>query len=90
MRLIEYAALVRSGQMSRQEALDVLKNPPYDETQLERDVDYVIKKLGLSREEFDQIYRRPPKSFLDYPTYYPLINAFRPFFNFISNFIKRM
>jgi len=90
MRLIEYAALVRSGQKQRDKAIEELKKPPYDEEQLEHDVNYVIKKLGISGEEFKRIYKLPPKTFLDYPTYYPMINSFRPVVNFISRFVKRI
>ncbi|MBN2425573.1 MAG: N-acetyl sugar amidotransferase [Calditrichaceae bacterium] len=90
MRLIEYAALVRSGYMSRIDALEKLKKPPYTDEQLEDDVNYVIKKLGLTRDEFDYIYNLPPKSYLDYPTYYPLFNKLQPLMQFISRFVKRI
>jgi N-acetyl sugar amidotransferase len=90
MRLIEYAALVRSRQMSRNMALVKIAQPPFIQDQLEHDAQYVIKKLGLSNEEFQEIYQRPTKSFLDYPTYYPIIRAMRSQIDFISKFVKRL
>ena len=36
-------------------------------------VEYVINKLGLSQNEFQKIMNAEVKSFLDYNTYYPLI-----------------
>lgn len=73
-RKLEYAAFVRTGLMSRKEALKELNVPyPYEE----ESVDYVLEKLGLSREEFDQIMKAERKSFHDYPTYYPLLKALK-------------
>ena len=77
-RIVHYSALIRSGQMNREEALNKLKNePPYPEDKIKEDKDYVIKKLGLSKEEFEKILAQPPKTFLDYPTYFPLISSLK-------------
>lgn len=61
------SALVCSGQMSREDALEELKQPPIDSDLLKQDRDYVVKKLGLSEAEFDQILKNPNKAFSDYP-----------------------
>ena len=90
MRLVEYAALVRSGYMNREQALKELQKPPFTEEQLKSDVNYVIKKLGLTEEEFNEIYALPVKTFHDYPTYFPFINAMRPLVNFIQKFVSRL
>jgi N-acetyl sugar amidotransferase len=77
-RIVHYSALIRSGQMNREEALYKLKNEsPYPEDKIKEDKDYVIKKLGLSKEEFEKILAQPPKTFLDYPTYFPLISSLK-------------
>ncbi|PIN69084.1 N-acetyl sugar amidotransferase [Candidatus Woesearchaeota archaeon CG11_big_fil_rev_8_21_14_0_20_43_8] len=69
-RKTECSALVRSGQLTRKEALKKLKTPyPFDES----NVDYCIKKLGLSKKQFEEINNTPAKSFHDYRTYYPLM-----------------
>ncbi len=88
-RLVEYSALVRSGQISRDLALETVQQPPIDNTQLERDVEYVIKKLGLSNKEFDEFFTLPAKTFEEYPTYYPFIMSVKPIIDFISKFIHR-
>ena len=74
-RKIEYSALIRSGQMTREAAAkEIAENPyPYDEEL----VSYALSKLDLSREEFNRIMVSPNKSFKDYPTYYPLIQLLR-------------
>ena len=74
----EYSALVRSGQFSRKDALDKLKNElPMPAELAQSDKEYVIKKLGLNDQEFSEIMHLPEKTFLDYPNYYSLIRRFR-------------
>lgn len=71
-RKLEYSALIRSGQMTRKSALEEIKTPyPYDK----EIVDYTISKLGLSKEEFNEIMAAKPRSFKDYPSYYPIIKS---------------
>lgn len=75
-RKLEYAAFIRTGLMTREEALKELNTPyPYEE----EIVDYVMQKLGLTRDEFKAIMEAPRKSFHDYPTYYPFLKFLRPF-----------
>jgi len=74
-RKTELSALVRTGQMSRDEALDEIAKNPYS-----CDVDtirYALKKLELTEEEFDQILNMPAKSCNDYRTLLPLIKFFK-------------
>jgi len=74
----EYAALVRSGQLERQEALNKLRDePPMSSKQIDEDKAYVIKKLGFSELEFEKMMQEPVKTFLDYPNYYNTIKKFR-------------
>jgi len=61
------SALICSGQISRVEALEELKKEPIDQELLKQDRDYVVKKLGLKEEEFEQILKGPNKNFFDYP-----------------------
>ncbi len=69
----DYSGMVRSGQMTREEALSEIQGKPYPVDQ--EIVEYAINKLGLSKEEFKKIMDNPNKSFQDYPSYYPLIRA---------------
>jgi hypothetical protein len=74
-RRFNYSALVRSGQMSKEEALErvsevyVIEDPKI--------IDLCIKRLGLTREEFDEIMALPPKTFRDYQTNYDLIKLLK-------------
>jgi len=74
-RKISLSAHVRSGLMTRPEALETLKAPP---PLREGTLEACLQRLGLAREEFDAIMRAEPRSFRDYPTYYPLLRAARP------------
>lgn len=76
-RKTEYSALIRSGQITRKNALEKIREPPISREQDEEARDYVIKKLGLTRDEFEGIMSLPLKTFHDYPTYYSLIKRLR-------------
>jgi N-acetyl sugar amidotransferase len=71
-RKVSFSALIRQGEMSREEALAKLGHPPYDPQQMEKDRRYVMQKLEISEEEFEQMFTAPNKRFSDYPSYYPI------------------
>src|SRR5664280_184726 len=74
-RKTELSALVRSGQISRGEALQEISHSDY--LYDKKTVAYTISKLGLTQEEFDKIMNLPVKSHYDYMTYLPLIRLLR-------------
>ncbi|MCB9046926.1 MAG: N-acetyl sugar amidotransferase [Chitinophagales bacterium] len=51
--------LIFSGQITKEEALAELEKPIYDEQLLKEDYAFVLKKLGLSDEEFKDIMKKP-------------------------------
>ncbi|MBN1999832.1 N-acetyl sugar amidotransferase [candidate division KSB1 bacterium] len=74
----EFSALIRSGQLGRRQALDILNNTaPMPKDQAKSDRIYVIKKLGLSNDEFFDIMRQKPRSFLEFPNYYNILKRYR-------------
>ena len=74
-RKTEYSALIRSGQMIRDDALAEVSSTDYPyEDEI---VKYTICKLGLDQNEFKQIYESKVRSFKEFPTYYPLIKAMK-------------
>jgi len=86
-RIITLSAQVISGEISRDEAIVAMKAPPYDSKLMEKDKEYVIKKLGLDWDEFDKIWNQPNRTFLDYPSYYPfikkLLKIIKPLFRYL-------
>jgi hypothetical protein len=59
--------LICSGQITKEEALKELQKPPYDPVVLETDYEFVLKKLQLTKAEFENIMATPPKKHTDYP-----------------------
>ena len=78
------AALVRSGQLTRQEALKRAHGVYHIED--EKVINLCIKRLGLTREEFEEFMRIPPKTFRDYKTSYKYIRLAKPLIWLSSRF----
>ncbi len=69
------AALVRTGQLSREDALKRAHKVYHIEDP--KVIDLCIKRLGLKKEEFEDFMKLPPKTFRDYKTSYRYIRMFR-------------
>jgi len=73
-RIISFSAQVGSGEMSRNDALKLLEKKPYDENEKQHFLDYVLKKLDFTNEEFEIILKSKNNSFTDYPSDYRFID----------------
>lgn len=74
------STLICSGQITREEALaEVKKNPYPSEELLQEDREYLIKKLGLTNEEFEAIMALPVKAHTDYPSILNWYDRLRPY-----------
>lgn len=58
-RTSHLSSLIVSSQMTREQALEELKEPIYNEISMEKDLAFVLDQLALSRDEFEKIVRRP-------------------------------
>ncbi|MEP4546009.1 MAG: N-acetyl sugar amidotransferase [Saccharospirillum sp.] len=65
-RKVQYSSLILTGQMTREEALEKLKKPAFDEEEIHHDFEYVATKLGISVEELQGYMDAPNKTFRDY------------------------
>lgn len=65
-RRVQYSSLILTGQMTREEALDELARPPFDEETVHQDFEYIATKLGISVSELQSYMDAPIKSFRDY------------------------
>ncbi|MFO0357173.1 MAG: N-acetyl sugar amidotransferase [Sphingobacteriaceae bacterium] len=70
-RKLHYSALMRSGQISKEKAQEIIKKDPY--TGGQETLNYCLKKLEYSEQEFNDIMNLPIKSFMDYSSYYNTI-----------------
>ena len=80
-RVNGFSALARSGQMDRQEGLELLQQPPDVDWEL---VELVKKRLGFSDEQFEQLMTQPKKYYHDFKTYKRLFERLRPLFWLLS------
>lgn len=81
-RKAHLSALICSGQITRDEALEELKKPIISEAEAQSEKEYVIKKLQLSANEFEEIMQTTPKTFYDYPNNWLLMSK-------LNNYRKR-
>jgi N-acetyl sugar amidotransferase len=77
-RTSHLSSMIVSGQMTREEAQRQYEMPLYDEEDMQTTISRVLNKLGMSREEFDQIMAEPGIQHTNYPTslyikFYPCI-----------------
>jgi N-acetyl sugar amidotransferase len=52
--------LIFSGQMTKDEAINELKQPIYPKELFEVDYEFVLKKLGFTKKQFDEYIQTPP------------------------------
>lgn len=65
-RKCHFSSLILTEQMEREVALDIINNPPYDEKQAMEDLEYVAKKLGLSKDNFIKLMNEKNKNYTNY------------------------
>ncbi|MBS4000681.1 MAG: N-acetyl sugar amidotransferase [Desulfobulbaceae bacterium] len=66
-RIATFSTQICTGEITRTQALEELKNKPFDVLKVEQEKEYVCKKLGISVADFDNIMKEPPKIYRDYP-----------------------
>jgi len=66
-RKATFSSQICAGEMTRDEAIEALKAPIYDEADMEREKDYISKKLSISKEELNRIIELPGKYYNEYP-----------------------
>ena len=69
---IDYRKATLSSQIcansiTRPEALEILKNIPYNEEKIKREIDFIAKKLGITTDQLYEIINQKPKWYEDYP-----------------------
>ncbi|MFQ5468993.1 MAG: N-acetyl sugar amidotransferase [Gammaproteobacteria bacterium] len=79
-RLLGYCALMRSGQMTREEGLELMSKRPYESPDALEIVELVKKRLGYSNEEFIRIMNAPKRTYKEFKTYKRTFERMRPFF----------
>ncbi len=65
-RKVQYSSLILTGQMTREEALEKLKEPAYDPETIHQDFEFVANKIGISVDELQSYMDMPKKTYKDY------------------------
>lgn len=76
-RVNGYAALVRSKQMDRSDAIAMLSKAPKCDQYI---IDLVKKRLGLRDDEFIKLMTQERRTYKEFKTYKPIFEKMRPFF----------
>jgi N-acetyl sugar amidotransferase len=88
-RLPHYSTLILTNQITREEALEKLKEPLYEnELSLKYDINFFCRKLGISEEEFESIMKSAPQAHTNYSTwdnYYKLIKKIQGLIERVTN-----
>ena len=88
-RRATYSSLICNNDMTREQALEDLKNKSYNELTLDADKEYVSKKFGIEVEELERIMSLPPKSYKDYPNDEKKLNfIYKIYRDYFSKFMK--
>lgn len=73
-RIISYSGPVRSGHMTREQALTALRDTPDVDQKL---VDYCVHKLGLTQDQYRQLFALPARVYRDYFTSERILRWFK-------------
>lgn len=78
-RKITFSAQIMSGEITRDYALEEIKKSPYNISEKSQMLNFVMKKLDFSNEEFANVLKQENKSFNDYPSYHFVFNKMLKF-----------
>lgn len=68
-RRVHFSSLICSGQMTREQAVALLKLSPYpSEDELDVDIDYFLKKMGWRQADLEAYLARPERAHDSYPS----------------------
>lgn len=68
-RLAHYSTLICSGQMTRDKALELLRNPAHSEEDLAKDKQAFIDGLRITEQQFEEFMSQPTRSHKEFMTH---------------------
>lgn len=66
VRKVQYSSLILTGQMTREEALEKLKQPSFDDETAKKEFEFVANKLDITTDELQKYFELPKKTYKDY------------------------
>lgn len=76
------SSIIMSGQLTKEQAQIKLAEPLYDDSELQEDINYIAKKLSISRNELEALVLSPGRSYKDYKNWdrkYQILRKLRQF-----------
>jgi hypothetical protein len=73
-RKVQFSSLILTNQLNREEAIEELKKPSYNEQKIDEEFNYIATKLGISSEELREYFNAPKKFYWDYKNQQALFN----------------
>lgn len=65
-RKVQLSSLILTNQLSRDEALKILKKPPYEPETIKHEFEYISNKLNITVAELQSYFDMPLKTYKDY------------------------
>lgn len=66
VRRVQFASLILTKQMTREQALCELKKPSYDKLTIDNEIEYVANKINIDKDELIRMMELPKKGYHDY------------------------
>jgi len=80
-RKIYLSSLILTNQMTREEALEIVSQPAYDQSKIDQEFNYIATKLGISNSELKNYFHMPKKNYKDYKNLYSIFKVGAKFVN---------
>lgn len=76
-RRAHFSSLILTGQLDREEALEILKQHPYDLDTAMQDMEFITREMGITKDEFIALMQGENKTYKDYKSGYHMIHFAR-------------
>lgn len=73
-RRVQYSSLILTNQMKREDALNKLNKPAYNDNNIENEFMYIATKLGINSDELKRYFEMDKKYFWDYKNIHWVFN----------------
>lgn len=74
-RRVQYSSLILTGQMTRETALEKLRQPSFDPDTIDDEFNYIATKLGIGKDELRRYFEMPKKFYWNYKNQESVFNA---------------
>ena len=83
-RKAHFSSLILTNQMTRDEAMNALKEPAYDRQNIKHELEYISSKLDMTPEELQECMNSPLKTYRDYKSQKSIYNLGAKIFRFLK------